>query len=156
MEEGVMVGGAMMLPTKNIVQNAMEADNVSMLVKAVSEAGLVDALSASAPDKKLTVFAPTNDAFAKIPEEALSAVLADKTKLTSILTYHVIEGTKAWMAADIPEGDTMMVKTLNGQEIKITKKDGIVLINDSAKVEIADIVSSNGVTHIIDTVLMPS
>ena len=151
MEEGIMVGGAMMLPSKNIVQNAMEANNVTTLIKAVSEAGLVDALSA--PEKMLTVFAPTNDAFAKIPEETLAAVLADKTKLTSILTYHVVEG--AWKSSDLAEGD-QMVKTLNGQEIKITKKDGMVWINDSAKVEIADVISSNGVTHIIDTVLMPA
>lgn len=150
MEDGVMVGGAMMLPSKNIVENAMEANNVTTLVKAVQMAGLVDALVAPGP---FTVFAPTNDAFGKIPEETLNAVLADKEKLTSILTYHVVAG--AWKSTDLTDGD-QMVKTLNGAEIKITKKDGMVWINDSAKVEIADVISSNGVTHIIDTVLMPA
>lgn len=150
-EQGVMVGGAMMLPSLNIVDNAMKANNVTTLVAAVAAAGLVDTLKSAGP---FTVFAPTNDAFAKLPAGTVDMLIMpeNKDKLTSILTYHVVSG--AWKSTDLEEGE-QMVKTVNGKEIKITKKDGEVRVND-AKVLIADIISSNGVTHAIDTVLMPN
>ena len=149
-EHGVMVGGAMMVPSKNIVENAMNASNVKTLVAAVAAAGLVETLSGPGP---FTVFAPTDDAFKKLPAGTVDALVMpqNKEKLTSILTYHVVSG--AWTADKLREGE-QMVKTVEGSEIKITKKDGKVWVND-AMVEIADVVSSNGVTHVIDTVLMP-
>jgi uncharacterized surface protein with fasciclin (FAS1) repeats len=149
--EGVMVGGAMMVPSKNIVENAMEADNVTTLVAAVKAAGLVDALTGEGP---FTVFAPTDAAFAKLPEGTVGTLVMpeNKEKLTSILTYHVVAG--AYKSTDLAEGE-QKVATLNGQEITIVKNADGVTVN-GAKVEIADVISSNGVTHVIDTVLMPS
>ena len=149
-EQGVMVGGAMMVPSKNIVENAMNANNVKTVVAAVQAAGLVETLSGKGP---FTVFAPTDMAFGKLPAGTVETLVKpeNKAKLTSILTYHVVPG--AWKASDIKEGE-QMVKTVNGKELKITKKDGKVWVNN-AMVEIADVISSNGVTHVIDTVLMP-
>jgi uncharacterized surface protein with fasciclin (FAS1) repeats len=149
-EKGVMVGGAMMVPSKNIVENAMNADNVTTLVAAVKAAGLVDTLSTGGP---FTVFAPTDDAFAKLPAGTVDTLVMpeNKEKLTSILTYHVVSG--AWKSSDLKEGESM-VKTLQGGELKITKKGGEVWVNE-AKVIIADVISKNGVTHVIDAVLMP-
>ena len=148
--EGIMVGGALMTPDLDIVDNAMHADNVKTLVAAVQAAGLVDTLKGAGP---FTVFAPTDEAFAKLPAGTVEMLVMseNKEKLTSILTYHVVSG--AWHAADIKDGESM-VATVNGKEIKITKSDGGVWVND-AKVIIADVVSKNGVTHVIDTVLMP-
>ncbi len=149
-ENGIMVGGAMMYPSKNIVENAVQANNVTTLVAAVKAADLVETLSGAGP---FTVFAPTNEAFKKLPEGTVETLIEpeNKEKLTSILTYHVVSG--AWKAGDLKEGE-QMVKSVNGKDLKITKNDGGVWIND-AKVVIADVISSNGVTHIIDTVLMP-
>lgn len=148
--QGVMVGGAMMLPAKNIVENAMMANNVTTVVAAVKAAGLVETLTSPGP---FTVFAPTDAAFAKLPAGTVDTLVMpeNKEKLTSILTYHVVAG--AWKSSDLKDGE-QMVKTVNGQEIKITKKDGKVWVN-GAMVETADVISSNGVTHVIDTVLMP-
>ena len=145
-----MVGGAMMVPSKNIVENAMNADNVTTLVAAVKAAGLVETLSGAGP---FTVFAPTDSAFAKLPAGTVDMLVMpeNKVKLTTILTYHVVAG--AWKASDLKEGE-QMVKTVQGGELKITKKDGEVWVN-TAKVIIADVISSNGVTHVIDSVLMP-
>ena len=150
-EKGVMVGGAMMVPSKNIVENAVNANNVKTVVAAVVAAGLAETLSGKGP---FTVFAPTDSAFAKLPAGTVETLVKpeNKAKLTSILTYHVVAG--AWKSTDLKEGE-QMVKTLNGQELKITKKDGKVWVNN-AMVETADVISSNGVTHVIDTVLMPS
>jgi uncharacterized surface protein with fasciclin (FAS1) repeats len=141
----------MMVPSKNIVENAMEADNVTTLVAAVKAAGLVDALTGEGP---FTVFAPTDAAFAKLPEGTVGTLVMpeNKEKLTSILTYHVVAG--AYKSTDLAEGE-QKVATLNGQEITIVKNADGVTVN-GAKVEIADVISSNGVTHVIDTVLMPS
>jgi uncharacterized surface protein with fasciclin (FAS1) repeats len=149
-EKGVMVGGAMMVPTKNIVENAMNANNVKTVVAAVVAAGLAETLSGTGP---FTVFAPTDAAFAKLPAGTVEMLVKpeNKEKLTGILTYHVVAG--AWKAEDLKEGE-QMVETLNGKEIKITKKDGKVWVNN-AMVETANVISSNGVTHVIDTVLMP-
>ena len=149
--EGVMVAGVAMLPTRTIVENAVLASSVSTLVAAVQAAGLVDTLNGAGP---FTVFAPTNAAFAKLPAGTVENLIKPENKATlvSILTYHVIPG--AWKAADLKEGDSM-VTTVNGKELKISKKDGMVWLNGSAKVEIADVISSNGVTHVIDSVMLP-
>ncbi len=150
-EVGVMVGGAMMVPTLDIVDNAMKASNVTTVVAAVKAAGLVDTLKGPGP---FTVFAPTNAAFAKLPAGTVDGLLkADKkADLTSILTYHVVAGR--YTAADLKDG--MTLKTVNGATLKVSNVGGVVKINGSAMVETADVISSNGVTHVIDTVLMPS
>lgn len=149
-EVGVMVGGAMMVPTLDIVDNAMKASNVTTVVAAVKAAGLVDTLKGPGP---FTVFAPTNAAFAKLPAGTVDGLLkADKkADLTSILTYHVVAGR--YTAADLKDG--MTLKTVNGATLKVSNVGGVVKINGSAMVETADVISSNGVTHVIDTVLMP-
>jgi len=151
MEQGILVGGAMMVPSKDIVENAMNADNVTTLVAAVKAAGLVETLQGAGP---FTVFAPTDAAFAKLPAGTVETLVKpeNKEKLTAILTYHVVAG--AWKSTDLKDGD-QVVKTVNGKEIKVTKKDGKVWVNGSAMVETADVISKNGVTHVIDTVLMP-
>ncbi|MDB4978961.1 MAG: hypothetical protein JWM56_1147 [Candidatus Peribacteria bacterium] len=148
--EGVMVGGALMVPSLNIVENASNANNVTTLVAAVKAADLVATLSGPGP---FTVFAPTDSAFAKLPAGTVDTLLKpeNKAKLAAILTYHVVPGRLT--AADLTDGQTLT--TVNGQELKVSVKDGVVMIN-GAKVETADVISSNGVTHVIDTVLLPS
>jgi uncharacterized surface protein with fasciclin (FAS1) repeats len=133
---------------KTIVQTAIDNGSFGILVKAVQVAELVDALNGAGP---FTVFAPNDAAFAKIPKDTLSAVLADKKKLTSILTYHVLSGKV--MAADAIKVNE--AKTLQGSMLKITHDASGVMINN-AKVITADIECSNGVIHVIDTVLMPA
>jgi len=149
-EEGVMVGGALMVESKTIVENAVEADNVTTLVAAVKAAGLVDTLSSEGP---FTVFAPTNSAFAALPAGTVDTLLMTENKgqLTDILTYHVVAG--AFVAADITDG--LELTTVQGEKLMFTIVDGMVMINGSATVQIADVKSSNGVTHVIDAVLMP-
>ncbi len=149
-EAGVMVGGAMMLPTLDIVDNALKANNVTTLVAAVKAAALVDTLKGPGP---FTVFAPTNDAFAKLPAGTVDTLLKANMKadLTSILTYHVVPGR--YTAADLKDG--MTLKTVNGATLKVSNVNGVVKINGAAMVQTADVISSNGVTHVIDTVLMP-
>jgi uncharacterized surface protein with fasciclin (FAS1) repeats len=148
-EKGVMVGGALMVKSKNIVENAMNANNVTTLVAAVKAAGLVKTLSSKGP---FTVFAPTNSAFDQLPKGTIDKLLKpeNKQKLTSILTYHVVTGR--YLAKDLKDG--MELKTVNGEKIKITKKDGKIWVN-KAMVEIPDVISSNGVTFVINKVLMP-
>lgn len=148
-QEGVMVGGALMVPTKNIVENAMGSKDHTTLVAAVKAAGLVETLSGKGP---FTVFAPTNAAFDKLPAGTVDKLLKPDMKkdLTGILTYHVVSGT--YKAADLKNG--MELTTVQGQKIKLTEKDGQWYVND-AKITITDAVSSNGVTHVIDGVLMP-
>ncbi len=131
---------------KNIIETAVDAGNFKTLAAALTAAGLIETLSGAGP---FTVFAPTDEAFAKIPAETLEAVLADKEKLTAILTYHVVAGKV--MAADVVGMHSAM--TLQGTDVKIDSSNG-VMIND-AKVITADIECSNGVIHVIDTVLMP-
>lgn len=147
--EGVMVGGAMMVPNLNIVENAMNADNVTTVVAAVKAAGLVETLSSPGP---FTVFAPTNAAFEKLPAGTVDTLLKPENKatLTKVLTYHVVSGR--YMAKDLKDG--MTLTTVQGQTLTVHMKDGKWWIND-AMVETADVVSSNGVTFVIDTVLMP-
>jgi len=132
--------------SKDIVDTAVGAGSFKTLVAAVQAAGLVDTLKGKGP---FTVFAPTDEAFAKLPKGTVEALLKDKDKLTAILTYHVVPGKV--LAADVVK--LTSAKTVNGKEVKIDAKDG-VMINDS-KVIKADIETSNGVIHVIDTVLMP-
>jgi uncharacterized surface protein with fasciclin (FAS1) repeats len=148
-ETGVIVGGANMVPSKNIVENAANSADHTTLVAAVKAAGLAETLSGTGP---FTVFAPTNEAFAKLPAGAVDNLLKPEMKadLTSVLTYHVVPG--ALMAADLKDGQKL--KTVQGKELTVSIKDGKVMI-DGANVTVADVVSSNGVTHVIDAVVMP-
>ena len=133
--------------TKNIVETAVSAGNFSTLVAAVTAAGLVDLLSGPGP---FTVFAPSDEAFKKIPKETLDALLADKDQLTKVLTYHVVPGKV--MAAQVVTMSS--ATTAQGQDVKIDSTDDGVTINMSTVVT-PDIDTSNGVIHAIDTVLMP-
>ena len=148
-EEGVMVGGALMVRNLDIVDNAVNANNVTTLVAAVKAAGLVETLKGAGP---FTVFAPTNDAFAKLPAGTVETLLKpeNKAKLTSILTYHVVAGR--YTSADLKDG--MILKTVQGGSITINMKDGKWWVN-GAQILIPDVISSNGVTFVIDSVLMP-
>jgi|SRR5271157_81259 len=133
--------------TKDIVDTAVAAGNFKTLVTAVKAAGLVDTLKGEGP---FTVFAPTDEAFAKIPEDKLQTLLKDKKALTAVLTYHVVSGKV--MAADVVKLDS--AKTVQGQSLGIVTKDGKVTINGVNAVK-TDIVCKNGVIHVIDAVLMP-
>ena len=134
---------------KDIVDTAVGAGSFKTLAKALAAADLVDTLKGAGP---FTVFAPTDDAFAKLPAETLEDLLKpeNKEKLKGILTYHVVAGKV--MAKDVV--NLTSAKTVNGQEVKITAKDSKVMVND-ATVTKTDIDCSNGVIHVIDTVLMP-
>ncbi|WP_324670822.1 fasciclin domain-containing protein [Hymenobacter sp. GOD-10R] len=147
--DGVMVDGVAMTPDRSIVQNAVQAKSMTTLVKAVQAAGLDGTLSGAGP---YTVFAPNNAAFDKLPKGALAGLMRpeSKDKLKGLLTYHVI--ASRLLAADLRDGQELT--TVNGEKIKVSVKDGKVMINN-ATVSTPDVVSSNGVTHIIDTVLMP-
>ncbi len=135
---------------KNIVQVAIEAGSFKTLVAAVQAAGLVDALQGAGP---FTVFAPSDAAFAKLPAGALNGLLADKERLSEVLTYHVLAGRV--MAADVIKAGSVNPVTVNGQKLDIVVRDGNVHVN-GAMVVTADIVASNGVIHIIDAVVMPA
>lgn len=149
-ETGVMVGGAMMVPSKNIVENAMNADNVTTVVTAVQAADLAETLQGPGP---FTVFAPTNAAFEKLPAGTVDTLLKPENKgqLQNILKYHVVPGR--YTSTDLKDG--MSLKTVQGEDLMITMMNGKVMINGAAMVETADVISSNGVTHVIDTVLTP-
>ncbi len=134
-------------PQITIVDIAASDPNFSTLVALVQEANLVDTLSAEGP---FTVFAPTNEAFAKIPEETLSQIREDQEQLTQILTYHVVEGRV--MAEDV--ANLTSATTLQGGTLNIDFVDDSVMINDATVVQ-ADVEASNGVIHAIDMVLMP-
>jgi uncharacterized surface protein with fasciclin (FAS1) repeats len=131
---------------KNVVEKAIEVGQFNTLVAAVNAAGLVETLSGPGP---FTVFAPNDDAFAKIPKATLDAVLKDKAKLTGILTYHVVAGKL--MAKDVMKMKSL--KTLQGGSLTVNAKDGVKV--NEARVIQPDIEVSNGVCHVIDTVLMP-
>jgi uncharacterized surface protein with fasciclin (FAS1) repeats len=131
----------------DIVDTAVSAGQFKTLVKAVQAAGLVDTLKGPGP---FTVFAPTDAAFAKLPAGTLEALLQDKQKLAQILTYHVLPGKV--MAADVKSGS---FKTVQGQLLMITMPSGAVMV-DEAQVTKTDIVASNGVIHVIDTVVLPN
>ena len=157
-----MVGGAPMLPTRTIVQNASEASNLTTLVSAVTAAGLGETLSGPGP---FTVFAPTNEAFEKIPAATRTSLMepAQKQQLTSILTYHVVPGrlTAADLTKQIQDGGgTATLTTVNGAKLTAKAANGGVQLTDAAggmsMVTQADVMQSNGVVHVIDTVVMPA
>jgi uncharacterized surface protein with fasciclin (FAS1) repeats len=132
------------MPT--IVDVAVQAGKFNTLVQAVQAAGLVETLSGEGP---FTVFAPTDEAFAQIPQDTLQAVLADKEKLTAILTYHVVPGKL--MAADVVR--STQLQTVQGQSITVSTEGGVRV--DNANVIQTDIEADNGVIHVIDQVIMP-
>ena len=160
--ENPMVGGAAMYDTKNIIENAVNSADHTTLVAAVQAAGLVETLSGAGP---FTVLAPTNEAFAKLPAGTVENLLKPENKdmLIKILTCHVIAANA--MASDImgmvtADGGMHKVTTVGGCEFTLSSKDGKVMIEDGmgnmATVTVADVVQSNGVIHVIDTVLMPA
>ena len=148
---GVMVGGALMTPDRDIVENALNANNVTTVVAAVKAAGLASTLEGAGP---FTVFAPDNNAFAKLPAGTVTNLLmpANLAQLKDILTYHVVSGR--YTSADLHDGEVLT--TVEGKKLTIGKSaSGQLSINGSAMVETPDVISSNGVTFVIDTVLMP-
>jgi uncharacterized surface protein with fasciclin (FAS1) repeats len=160
-EKTVTVGGAPMYPSKNIVQNAVNSKDHTTLVAAVKAAGLVDTLQSPGP---FTVFAPTNEAFAKLPAGTVDTLLKPENKktLTNVLTYHVVPGRLS--AKDLMEkiragNGKAMLKTVEGEELTFAEKDGRLWIWDakggSAQLTIRNVMQSNGVIHVIDTVLLP-
>ena len=152
---GVMVGGAMMTADKDIVDNAAGSSDHTTLVAAVKAAGLVETLKGAGP---FTVFAPTNAAFDKLPAGTVNSLVTPEMKptLTKILTYHVVPGRLT--AANLTQGQVLT--TVEGEQLTVMKSGNGVMIKDAkggmARVAIADVISSNGVTHVIDTVLMPA
>ena len=132
--------------TKDIVDTAVAAGSFKTLVSALQAAGLVETLKGKGP---FTVFAPTDEAFGKIPKADLDALLKDKAKLTRVLTYHVVPGQV--MAADVVK--LKEAKTVEGQSVKIDAASGVSV--DGARVVKADVVASNGVIHVIDSVILP-
>ncbi|MGC1667487.1 MAG: fasciclin domain-containing protein, partial [Pseudolabrys sp.] len=156
-EKTVTVGGAPMYPSKNIVQNAVNSKDHTTLVAAVKAAGLVDTLQSAGP---FTVFAPTNDAFAKLPAGTVDTLLKPENKktLTNVLTYHVVSGrlTAKDLMEKIKAGNgKAMLKTVEGADLTFAEKDGKLWIwdakGDSAQVTIRNVMQSNGVIHVIDT-----
>ena len=153
-EKGVMVGGANMVPSKDIVDNAAGSADHTTLVAAVKAAGLVETLKGAGP---FTVFAPTNAAFAALPAGTVDNLLKaeNKATLAKILTYHVVAG--ALKSTDLKDGQKL--KTVQGEELTIHYKDNKWMVHDAkggmANITIADVISSNGVTYVIDAVLMP-
>ena len=152
---GVMVGGAMMTPDKDIVDNAVGSADHTTLVAAVKAAGLVETLKSAGP---FTVFAPTNAAFDKLPAGTVGKLVQPDMKpmLTKILTYHVVPGRLT--AADLTNGQVLT--TVQGEQLTVMKSMDGVMIKDAkggmARVTIPNVMDSNGVTHVIDTVLMPA
>ena len=130
---------------KDIVDTAVSAGSFKTLTTALKAAGLVNTLKGKGP---FTIFAPTDEAFAKIPKADLDALLKDKAKLTSVLTYHVVASKV--MAADVKAGK---VKTVQGSELTVSTDMGVMV--DNAKVTKTDIIADNGVIHVVDTVIMP-
>jgi uncharacterized surface protein with fasciclin (FAS1) repeats len=154
-EKTVMVGGAAMFPSKNIIQNAVNSKDHTTLVAAVKAAGLVETLEGKGP---FTVFAPTNTAFGKLPAGTVDTLVKPESKatLTKILTYHVVAGKMS--AADLTDGKKL--KTVEGEQLTVKRSGDTVMIVDakggSSTVTIANVNQSNGVIHVVDTVLMPA
>ena len=158
-----IVGGREMYPTKNIIQNAVNSADHTTLVAAVKAAGLVDTLQGAGP---FTVFAPTNEAFEKLPAGTVDGLLKveNKTQLTKVLTYHVVAGRLSGsdLLAKIREGrGSAVLTTVEGGKLWIMLHDGKhIMLKDekggTALVTIADVVQSNGVIHVIDSVVMPN
>jgi uncharacterized surface protein with fasciclin (FAS1) repeats len=158
----VEVGGAPMYPTKDIIDNAMNSKDHTTLVAAVKAAGLVDTLKGPGP---FTVFAPTNEAFAALPAGTVDTLLKpeNKTMLSSILTYHVVAGSldaNALMEQIKAGGGKAMLKTVNGESLTAMMKGNDLVLHDSkngtSMVTIKDVYQSNGVIHVISSVLMPN
>ena len=154
-DKTVMVGGAAMFPSKNIIQNAVNSKDHTTLVAAVKAAGLVDTLEGKGP---FTVFAPTNAAFGKLPAGTVDTLVKPENKamLTKILTYHVVPGKLE--ASDLTDGKKL--KTVEGEELTVKRAGDKVTIVDakggSSTVTIPNVDQSNGVIHVVDTVLMPA
>lgn len=156
--DGVTVGGAKMVKDKDIVDNAVNAKNVTTVVSLVQLADLVDTLKSDGP---FTVFAPNNDAFAKLPAETVASLQKEENvdALKNILTYHVVAGT--YTSADLKvmaqKGETLT--TVQGEKLTPVIKGGKVVLKDAkggeSEIETTDVISSNGVTHVIKSVLMP-
>jgi uncharacterized surface protein with fasciclin (FAS1) repeats len=143
---GLAIAGATLaVQAKDIVDTAVAAGNFKTLATALQAAGLVDTLKGKGP---FTVFAPTDEAFAKVPKEQLDALLKDKAALTKVLTYHVVPGKV--MAKDVKAGK---VKTVQGSELTVSTTGGVMV--DGAKVTATDIAADNGVIHVIDSVIIP-
>ncbi len=157
-----MVGGAPMYPSKNIIENAVNSKDHTTLVAAVKAAGLVDTLEGAGP---FTVFAPTNEAFARLPAGTVDTLLKPENKqmLTTILTYHVVPGrlTEADIDAKIKQGGgKAMMKTVQGEDLTFTRGAGHLWVidakGDKAEVTIPNVMQSNGVIQVINKVLLPS
>ena len=140
-----LAASALAAQAKDIVDTAVAAGQFKTLATALQAAGLVDTLKGPGP---FTVFAPTDEAFAKVPKDQLDALLKDKARLTAVLTYHVVPGKV--MAADVKPGK---VRTVQGAELTLATTGGVTV--DSAKVLKTDITASNGVIHVIDSVVIP-
>ncbi len=160
-QKTVMVGGAAMYPAKNIVENAVNSKDHTTLVAAVKAAGLVETLESPGP---FTVFAPTNEAFDKLPKGTVDNLVKPENKatLTSILTYHVVSGSldsKALMAKIKAGNGSATLTTVQGEPLTIMEKKSKLWIKDSkgglAEVTIKDVYQKNGVIHVINKVLMP-
>jgi uncharacterized surface protein with fasciclin (FAS1) repeats len=160
-ETSVMVGGAAMYPSKTIVENAVNSKDHTTLVAAVKAAGLVDTLNGAGP---FTVFAPTNEAFAKLPAGTVDTLVKPENKqmLTTILTYHVVPGhlTAADLKKAVKDGKgKATLKTVQGEDLTVEEKGGKLEIMDAkggmSTVTIPDVLQSNGVIQVVDTVLMP-
>jgi len=161
-EQTVTVGGAPMYPSKNIIQNAVNSKDHTTLVAAVKAAGLVDTLQGPGP---FTVFAPTNAAFGKLPKGTVDSLLRPemKEKLVAVLTYHVVPGrlsAKDLMDAAKKDGGRAKLKTVEGEELTVEAKGNALTIWDAkgnaSKVTIQNVFQSNGVIHVVDSVLLPS
>ena len=162
MDKPVEVGGAPMYANKNIVENAVNSKDHTTLVAAVKAAGLVETLQSAGP---FTVFAPTNDAFAKLPAGTVESLVKPENKatLTKILTYHVVAGnldSKA-LAKLIKEGNgTASLKTVSGGILKASMKGNKIILTDEkggvSTITIKNVYQSNGVIHVVDTVVLPS
>lgn len=160
-EKTVMVGGAAMYPSKNIVENAVNSKDHTTLVAAVKAAGLVETLQSAGP---FTVFAPTNEAFNKLPKGTVETLLKpeNKSQLSAVLTYHVIAGKIS--SADLvglikKNGGTYSAKTVQGGNLTFMMQGNSIVIKDEkggmSKVTIKDVNQSNGVIHVVNTVLLP-
>jgi uncharacterized surface protein with fasciclin (FAS1) repeats len=158
-QEPPMVGGSLMYPTKNIIQNAVNSKDHTTLVALVKQAGLVQTLEGPGP---FTVFAPTNEAFAKVPKPMMNQVMNDNTMLTKILTYHVVPGRVT--TDDIEQmikagGGSAKLKTVQGDYLTATMSGSNIVIADDhgnkGVITIADVMQSNGVIQVINAVMMP-
>src|SRR5665213_4218639 len=161
-EKTVMVGGAAMFPSKNIIQNAVNSKDHTTLVAAVKAAGLVPTLEGTGP---FTVFAPTNEAFAKLPPGTVDTLLKPENKatLTKILTYHVVPGrvTAADLMKMVKQGNgKAMLKTVEGDPLTVSEQGGHLYVTGEksgvAEVTISNVMQSNGVIHVVSSVLIPN